>query len=126
MALPSAMRSGQNATSMSRPRSPTSRSTSAVTPGYTVLRSTSSWPSCSDEAMSAIAAGTALRSGLRCSSIGVPMTTITCSTSPITSDDVLARRRPDAINVGSSSAAPGSSKGITPSLTSATERSATS
>ena len=48
IALPSAMRSGQNATSMSRPRSPTKRSTNAVTPGYTVLRSTSSWPSCSD------------------------------------------------------------------------------
>ena len=35
--------------------------------------------------MSSIAAGTAWRSGLRCSSIGVPITTTTCSASPMTS-----------------------------------------
>ena len=45
MALPSAIRSGQNATSISSPRLAIIFSTSAVTPGNTVLRRISSWPS---------------------------------------------------------------------------------
>ena len=64
IALPSAMRSGQNATSTSRPSSRDSRSTIAVTPGYTVLRSTRSWPSRSSGTMSAIAFGTAHEIGV--------------------------------------------------------------
>ncbi len=45
IALPSAIRSGQNATSISSPSPATIFSTSAVTPGNTVLRKMSSWPS---------------------------------------------------------------------------------
>ena len=73
--------------------------------------------------MSAMAAGTALRLGLRCSSIGVPITTTTCSTSPITSGELEARRWPDSTTAERTSGAPGSSKGIVPALTIATDRS---
>ena len=45
IALPSAIRSGQNATPIDTPRPAIIFSTSAVTPGKTVERSTSSWPS---------------------------------------------------------------------------------
>jgi hypothetical protein len=45
IAWPSAIRSGQKATSTATSRSATIRSTSAVTPGYTVLRNTRSCPS---------------------------------------------------------------------------------
>ena len=44
IALPSAIRSGQNATSTWTPRAATIFSTRAVTPGNTVDRRTSSWP----------------------------------------------------------------------------------
>jgi hypothetical protein len=45
IALPSAIRSGQNATSIATPRPAIIFSTSAVTPGYTVLRRTRICPS---------------------------------------------------------------------------------
>ena len=45
IARPSAMRSGQKATSTCRPLVASIFSTSAVTPGYTVLRRTTSCPS---------------------------------------------------------------------------------
>jgi hypothetical protein len=45
IARPSAMRSGQKVTSTLRPAAANIRSTPSVTPGYTVLRRTISWPS---------------------------------------------------------------------------------
>ena len=82
MALPSAIRSGQKATSMALPRRATRRSTIVVTPGNTVLRRTRSCPSTSSSATASIALTTAWGSGFRCSSTGVPTTTTRCSLSP--------------------------------------------
>ena len=64
------------------------------------------------EAMSAMAAGTALRSGLRCSSMGVPITTTTCSTSAITSRRARRPEPPGLEHLAEHLAAPGSSKGM--------------
>ena len=123
IALPSAMRSGQNATSTSSPRRATRRSTMAVTPGYTVLRSTRSWPSTRLAAISSIAACTAWRSGFRCSSIGVPITMIdvlgvVAPTWP-RSSPAAARRR---ARRGAPRRRPARRTGARPSLTRATER----
>jgi len=70
MALPSAIRSGQNATSMLTPRAAIIFSTRAVTPGKTVERRMRSWPSRSQGAQPPRARGIAVWSGLRCSSTG--------------------------------------------------------
>ena len=87
----------------------TSCSTIAVTPGYTVLRSTRCWPSRSWSSRPSIAC-TALGSGFRCSSTGVPTTTMTCSavrTERVGRWRAAVRRR----DLAQHSCAPGSSKG---------------
>ncbi len=59
MALPSAIRSGQKLTSSTLPCLVSSRSTRAVTPGYTVERITRCWPSRRWSTMSSMARTTA-------------------------------------------------------------------
>ena len=79
IAAPSAIRSGQKARSTPSAGDATSRSTRRVTPGNTVLRSTSSWPGLNRSASRPTIRGTASGSGLRYWSTGVPTTTTTCS-----------------------------------------------
>ena len=120
IALCSAIRSGQNATSRSRPRPAMVRSTSAVTPGNTVLRNTSSWPSRKYGSQSDNARGMACGSGLRCSSTGVPITTITFSAVATTAGSVDALISPAARPARSNGSAPGSMNGRMPALTRST------
>ena len=120
IALPSAIRSGQNATSIATPRPTIIFSTSAVTPGNTVDRRISSWPSRRYAEQPPRAFGIAVWSGFRCSSTGVPMTTTTCSAEPTIDGSAEARRRPSATTRSSTSAAPGSSNGSWPAFTVAT------
>src|SRR5215831_4003236 len=120
IARPSAMRSGQNATSMSTPRLATIFSTRAVTPGYTVLRRIRIWPAAKCAAQPCMAFGMADWSGSRFSPTGVPMTTITCSPVPTIAGSVEATRLPAAIARSIAGAAPGSAKGILAEFTHAT------
>ena len=126
IALPSAIRSGQNATSISTPSPATIFSTSAVTPGNTVERSTSSCPSRRNGAQPPSAFGIAVWFGFRCSSTGVPITTTTCSADPTTDASVVANRRPPATARSSIGLAPGSSNGSCAAFTASTAASLTS
>ena len=126
IALPSAIRSGQNATSIDTPRPTIIFSTSAVTPGKTVERSTSSWPSRMYCEQPASAFGIAVWLGLRCSSTGVPITTTTFSAVPTMAGSVEAVSRPAATARSRSGAAPGSSNGSLAAFTRATASSLTS
>src|SRR5215468_8273918 len=120
IALPSAMRSGQNATSMSTPSPATIFSTRAVTPGYTVLRRIRIWPGAKCGAQSCIAFGMADWSGSRFSPTGVPMTTITCSPVPTIAGSVAATRVPAATARSNAGEVPGSANGILAEFTHAT------
>ncbi len=126
IALPSAIRSGQNATGTSAPRPAIIFSTRAVTPGKTVERRTMSCPSRRYGAQPPSARGTAPWSGFRCSSTGVPTTTMTCSAVPTTAGSAEARSRPPATTRSSTGPAPGSSNGSRPAFTAATDGSLTS
>ena len=55
-------------------------------------------------------------SGLRCSSIGVPMTTMTVSASPTAAESVVASSEPDSRTRARTGSAPGSMKGTRPAL----------
>ena len=107
IALPSAIRSGQNATSIDTPRPTIIFSTRAVTPGKTVDRRISSWPSRRYGAQPPSAFGIAVWSGFRCSSTGVPMTTTTCSAEPTIDGSAEAWSRPSATTRSSTSARAG-------------------
>jgi hypothetical protein len=126
IALPSAIRSGQKATSISRPSLVIIFSTSAVTPGNTVLRRTSNCPSLRNSEQPPSALVMAICLGFRCSSTGVPMTTITCSAVATIAGSADASRRPAPSIRLSTSSAPDSANGIRPELTVATAASLTS
>ena len=117
MARPSAMRSGQNATSRFNPLPASIRSVSAVTPGCTVLRRIISWPWRRYSTQRSIAFGTAPRSGLRCSSTGVPTITTIVSALRTLAGSVVARRRPSRTAAVIGSWAPSSANGSSPRLT---------
>ncbi len=119
-ALPSAIRSGQKATSVFIPCAASRSSTSRVTPGYTVERSTKSWSSRRCGTSAATASGTACVSGFRCSSTGVPTTTITASALATSAGSVEARKSPASIICDKIAGASGSSKGIVLPLTKST------
>ncbi len=69
-----------------------------------------------------MAAGTALGSGVRWSSTGVPTTTITCSAVLTTAESALATSRPEATTSSRAGWAPFSWKGILADWTSSTTR----
>jgi hypothetical protein len=66
------------------------------------------------------ARGTAPRSGLRCSSTGVPTTTTITSAAATLAGSVVATRVPAPTAVASGSAAPASANGRRPELTTST------
>ena len=117
MAFPSAILSGQKLTSTRLPLFEMTRSTSFVTPGYTVLRRTRCCPSTKTSRRSLTTFGTASGSGFKCSSTGVPITKITCSADEMTFLSLDAENFLLARTCFKSSLAPGSSNGILPEFT---------
>jgi hypothetical protein len=95
-------------------------------PGNTVLRRMSNCPSLRNSEQPPSALVMAICLGFRCSSTGVPMTTITCSAVATIAGSAEATRRPAPSTRLSASSAPGSAKGIWPELTVATAASLTS
>ena len=120
MARPSAIRSGQNATSMDFAQPLDEALDHAGDPGE--HRAAQDDDLAVDQLLghASMALTTAWGSGLRCSSTGVPMTTTTCSLAAIADGSAVAVSLPLARMRASTSGAPGSRCGILPERTRST------
>ena len=114
MPSPCTMRSGQNATRRFLPLRARYEWSQSVVPGKTVERSTSSWPStkcCSNASMQSC---TTLRTGLRNSSIGVPMVMMSGPVGEISAGEEVKTSRSRLSARSSSSSPPCSMNGSRP------------
>ena len=114
IAKPSAMRSGQKASSTSLPSARSHLRNFSVIPGYTVLRKTTSCPSFRYGRYESNVCRMGSNSGFRCRSTGVPTTKTTVSVSEISDGRRERVNLPVSRTRRSALSAPSSEKGISP------------